>query len=124
MSGARVSDLLVRGREALEAGEWQEAAAAFDEVLQHHDDPDAHDGLGTALWWLRDVDRAIAEREAAFASLRRAGEDRRAVSLALWLAREYQDALGNEPVSRGWLARAEGIVRELPDGPERGWLAL
>jgi hypothetical protein len=40
------------------------------------------------------------------------------------LAREYAEAVGNEAVSRGWLARAEGLVSRLPDGVESGWLAV
>jgi DNA-binding CsgD family transcriptional regulator len=124
MGGGTASDLAVRGEEAIASGDWQGAADAFERALAIDDAPELHDGLGRALWWLRDVDRSIAEREAAYAAFRKRGEDARAVHLALWLAREYLEAVGNEPVSRGWLARAEGIIRDLPEGPEHGWLAL
>jgi len=124
MVGGVPSDLAARGEDAMAHGQWAAAVEAFEAALQGADDAELHDGLGRALWWLRDVDRAIAEREAAYTSFRRRGEDARAVHVALWLAREYLEAVDNEPVSRGWLARAEGIVEDLPDGPERGWLAL
>jgi DNA-binding NarL/FixJ family response regulator len=122
--GGIASDLAARGEEAIASGDWQAAAAAFERALAIDDAPELHDGLGRALWWLRDVDRSIAERETAYAAFRKRGDDARAVHLALWLAREYLEAVGNEPVSRGWLARAEGIIRDLPEGPEHGWLAL
>ena len=105
-------------------GLWAAAVEVFETALRDHEAPELHDGLGRALWWLRDIDRAIAEREAAYAAFRKRGDDAQAVHVALWLAREYLEAVGNEPVSRGWLARAEGIVDDLPDGPERGWLTL
>jgi len=105
-------------------GLWAAAVEVFETALRDHEAPELHDGLGRALWWLRDIDRAIAEREAAYAAFRKRGDDAQAVHVALWLAREYLEAVGNEPVSRGWLARAEGIVEDLPDGPERGWLTL
>lgn len=124
MGGGIASDLAARGEEALANGDWSVAADAFERALATDDVPEIHDGLGRALWWLRDLDRSIAEREAAYAGFRKRGDDVRAVRIALWLAREYLEAVGNEPVSRGWLARADGIVRDLPDGSERGWLAL
>jgi DNA-binding CsgD family transcriptional regulator len=124
MVGRVASDLATRGEDALSRGDWPTAVAAFERALAENDTPDVHDGLGRALWWLRDLDRAVAEREAAYAGFRKVRDDARAVHVALWLSREYLEAIGNEPVGRGWLARAEGIVRDLPDGPERGWLAL
>lgn len=124
MVGGLISDLAARGEDALARGDWPSAVDAFERALQEGESAELHDGLGRALWWLRDVDRAITEREAAYAAYRKRGDDARAASVALWLAREYPEAVGNEPVGRGWLARATGIVDGLPDGPERGWLAL
>ena len=54
------------------------------------------------------MDRSVVERTTAYTGFRKLGEDARAVRVALWLAREYAEAVGNDPVSRGWLARAEG----------------
>jgi DNA-binding CsgD family transcriptional regulator len=124
MVGGAPSDLATRGEDALARGDWPAAVELFELALRGADEPELHDGLGRALWWLRDVDRAIAEREAAYVAFRKRGDDAKAVPIALWLAREYLEALGNEPVSRGWLARAEGIVAELPTGPANGWFSL
>ncbi|MBT2538569.1 LuxR C-terminal-related transcriptional regulator [Arthrobacter sp. ISL-69] len=124
MVDSTVSTGLAEGRRLLAANNWAGAAAAFESVLADSDDPAAHDGLAGALWWLRDVDRAIAERTAAYTGFRRLGEDAQAFRAATWLAREYSEAVGNESVSRGWLARAEGLASKLPPGVERGWLAV
>jgi len=124
MVNAAVSEGLAEGDHLLAASEWKAAAIAFESVLAIQDDPGAHDGLGRALWWLRDVDRSIAERTIAYAGFRRLGQDSKAFRSALWLAREYADALGSEAVSRGWLARAQSIVSRLPEGVENGWMAL
>lgn len=115
---------LARGEQALRASDWESARSAFEAVIELDETPEAHDGLGLALWWLRDVDAAIGHREQAYAAFRRGGDHVRAVRIALWLATEYLEAAGNEPASRGWLARADGMLAELPSEPEQGWLAL
>jgi DNA-binding CsgD family transcriptional regulator len=117
-------EALVRGEQALRASDWEAARAAFEAAVEIGDTPEAHDGLGLALWWLRDVDAAIGHRERAYAAFRKRGDRTRAMRVALWLATEYAEAVGNEPASRGWLARAEGLLAEAPEGPERGWFAL
>lgn len=124
MVDAAVPESLEMGERHLASTEWAAAAASFESVLAIQDVPAAHDGLGRALWWLRDVDRAIAERTKAYTGFRRLGEDARAFRVALWLAREYAEALGTEPVSRGWLARAERLASGLTGGAEGGWLAV
>ena len=124
MVDAAVSEGLEEGERLLSSTEWAAAASAFESVLAIDDEPAAHDGLGRALWWLRDVDRAIAERTAAYAGFRSLGQDARAFRAAVWLAREYAEVMGSEPVSRGWFARAESLASRLPDGAEVGWLAV
>jgi DNA-binding NarL/FixJ family response regulator len=124
MTDAAVSAGLSEGERLLASTDWAGAVGTFSSVLAIRDNPAAHDGLATALWWLRDVDQAIAERTAAYAGFRRLGENVRAFRSALWLAREYADALGNGPVSRGWLARAEGLATGRPDSVDGGWLAV
>ncbi len=118
------TDAVARGAAALADREWEIARAAFEAALDEADTPEAHEGLGLALWWLRDVDAAVAHRERAYAAFRAQGDLERALRAALWLATEYLEAVGNEPASRGWLARAEGLVGQLPDGSHAGWFAL
>ena len=106
-------DALARGHAALAAGEWVEARDAFEEAVSATDSPEALDGLGRSLWWLRDERGAIVARERAYAGFRRDGELARAARIALWLAREYGLAFDNDAAARGWLARAERLLRDV-----------
>jgi DNA-binding CsgD family transcriptional regulator len=115
---------LTRGHEALASGDWESARAAFQEALDSTDSAEALDGLGRALWWLRDERGAIVHRERAYAGFRRDGELARAARVALWLAREYGLAFDNDAAARGWLARAERLLRDVAPGAERGWVEL
>jgi DNA-binding CsgD family transcriptional regulator len=112
------------GERALAAGEWEDARRAFEAALTVEQSAAAFNGLGRALWWLNDAAGAIAKRERAYAGYRKAGDAERAASIAMWLAREYAAAWGNEAAANGWLARAERILEELEPCVERGWLEL
>lgn len=112
------------GYEALAAGDWERARSAFEAALAAGESPQALDGLGRALWWLRDAEGAVVHRERAYAGFRRDGELARAARIALWLSREYALVWGNEAAANGWLARAERLLADVAPGAERGWLDL
>jgi DNA-binding CsgD family transcriptional regulator/tetratricopeptide (TPR) repeat protein len=122
-SGAQ-PDHLEAGREALASGDWEAARAAFEEAIERAPSAHAHEGLGLSLWWLHDTDGAIAQMEQAYAGFGETSEARHAATCALWLAREFSAAYGHDAVSGGWLARADGLLRDAGDVPEQGWLAL
>ena len=124
MSTTAVEEFLARGYESLAAGHWSEARDAFSEATDLIESPEALDGLGRALWWLRDERGAVVHRERAYAGFRRDGELARAARIALWLSREYLLAFDNDAASRGWLARAERLLRDVAPGAEQGWLDL
>lgn len=109
---------------ALAGGEWERARAAFERALADDATPDAEEGLARALWWLRDPDGGIVHMERAYAGFREAGDASKAARAALWLAREYQAVHGNAAASNGWVARAEGLLRDAGPASEHGWLAL
>jgi DNA-binding CsgD family transcriptional regulator len=124
MSAASVEDRLSDGLTALVAGEWETARAAFADVVGVSDDPEALDGLGRALWWLRDPRGAVVHRERAYAGFRRAGDLHRAARIALWLSREYALVWGNRAAANGWLARGERLLASVAPGSDQGWLEL
>ena len=124
MSIDAAAEPLVVGEEALASGDWAVAKATFERVLSEGTSPGAEEGLGRALWWLRDTEGAIAHIERAYAAYREAAELGPAVANALWLSREFAAAYGNAAVSAGWYARAEGLLRDAGDVPEQGWLSL
>ena len=74
---------LASGYEALASGNWEEARDAFSRAVDATDSSDALDGLGRALWWLRDVRGAVVHRERAYAGFRRDGQLARAARIAL-----------------------------------------
>ena len=112
------------GYEALAAGDWPAARDAFEEAAAAGDSPEALDGLGRALWWLRDSEGAVVQRERAYSGFRRDGELARAARIALWLSREYAVVWRNDAAANGWLARAERLLTDVAPGSERGWLEL
>ena len=115
---------VAQGYEALAAGDWEAARGAFESALSSEEFPEALDGLGRALWWLRESEQAVVYRERAYSGFRRDGELARAARIALWLSREYALVWGNEAAARGWLARAERLLTDVAPGADQGWLAL
>jgi len=111
------------GAEALAAGDWEGARAAFERELASRETAELHDGLGRALWWLGRPDDAIVHRERAFVSFKERGENERAGATAVWLAREHLAVYGNDAVAGGWLARAERLIGD-SRGSARGHLEL
>lgn len=112
------------GAAALLVGDWERARDAFQSVVAVSDDSESLDGLGRALWWLREPRAAVVYRERAYAGFRREGDLARAARIALWLSREYALVWGNAAAANGWHARAERLLASVAPGSERGWLEL
>lgn len=96
MEAAAPKTGIAEGYEALASGEWEVARAAFESALSSDEFPEALDGLGRTLWWLRESEQAVVFRERAYSGFRRDGELARAARIALWLSREYALVWGNE----------------------------
>ncbi|HTI32049.1 MAG TPA: hypothetical protein VL422_00130, partial [Miltoncostaea sp.] len=110
-------------REAFGRAEWALAEELYDRALAGGEDAEALDGRGQARWWLARREEGIEDRRRAYALYRRAGALERAAILAVYLAGEARID-GNRPESGGWLARAERLLDELPEGPAHGWHAI
>lgn len=124
MASTRIESDVAQGLAALAAADWNAARDSFESALAVSDDPEALDGLGRALWWLRDGKGAVVNRERAYAAFRREGDVARAARIALWLSREYALAWGNPAAANGWLARAERLLQGTVPGSSGGWLDL
>lgn len=118
------AELVLAGEKKLQGGDWAGAQADFEAALQEHDSPDAHDGLGIALWWLNKVDAAHEHRTTAYVGFKKQGNVRRAAFIAAWLAREQVFLDANQSAMKGWFARAERLLSEDDSCPERGWLDI
>jgi hypothetical protein len=52
---------VAEGYEALAVGNWDAARAAFETALAVEEFPEALDGLGRALWWLRESESLLPQ---------------------------------------------------------------
>lgn len=118
------SSLVEQGRAALAAADWAGARTVFETALAQADIPEAHDGLGVALWWLNEVAGAHEHRTAAYTRFKQRGEVSQAALIAAWLAREQVFFSNNASAMNGWFARAERLLHGTPPGREHAWVAL
>ena len=123
MPAACLVDRLHDGRQALEAGSWEDARAAFEAALAEQESAEALDGLGQALWFLGRIEEGVAARERAFDRYVRDGRCDEAAGVAVWISHQYVIA-GRGSAARGWLARAERASEAAGPGAGRGWVAV
>ena len=120
----KAGDRLDSGREALAAGDWNSAKDSFEAALKETSSAEALDGLGRALWWLKQVPAAIEARTQAYKVYSSEGRRHEAASVAVWLSREHRSLFRNDAAADGWLARAETRAEGLGDSSLRGWILL
>ncbi|WP_179966115.1 hypothetical protein [Modestobacter altitudinis] len=123
MQGPDGAAQLRTGRQALERADWESARSAYHAALGADGPADARDGLAQAQWFLGRVPEAIALREQAFADHVQAGRCAEAARPAVWVA--HQHPLGGRgSAARGWLARAERVMADVPSCAGHGWVAV
>ena len=114
----------------MDQADWEAARMAFQTALDAADEagaagqPEAHEGLGLALWFLGRIPEGISERERAYAGYVGARRCDDAARVAVWVS--HQHLLGGRvSAARGWLARAERAVDgSTASSPGRGWVAV
>lgn len=120
----KLDALLSNGWEALRQADWLAAQGCFTAVLRQTDEPAAHDGLGIALWWLNEVEKAHEQRTAAYLGYKNRGNQPQAAMIAMWLAREQVFLRANVSAMKGWFARASRLLADHPSSIEQAWLAI
>jgi DNA-binding CsgD family transcriptional regulator len=118
------SDPITSGRSALQNANWLEARKQFETALMEADSPEAHDGLGLALWWLNDIPASHEQRTLAYLGYKSNGNLHRAAWLAAWLAREQVFLRANVSAMNGWFARAFRLLGEIGPCAEAGWVKI
>jgi DNA-binding CsgD family transcriptional regulator/tetratricopeptide (TPR) repeat protein len=118
-----VSDRLNLGWEALADGNWNSARESFEAVLEEKKSAEALDGLGRALWWLKQVPAGIDARTQAYKIYSNEGRRQKAAAVAVWISREHRSLFRNDAAADGWLARAETLAGT-GDSVVRGWISL
>lgn len=109
------------GRSGLSNADWSSAKAQFEASLRHKDSPEAHDGLGIALWWLNDISASHHHRTVAYNHYKRNGDWPKAAVIACWLAREQVFMHGNAVAMQGWFARAGRLQGQIGPCVESVW---
>lgn len=115
---------LSEGHLALKAGDWNRAKVCFEAALAQEESPEAHDGLGIALWWVNCVEQSHRHRTAAYRGFKQRGEYAQAALIAAWLGREQVFLHANASAMKGWFARAERLLRQTNNCPEQSWFTL
>ena len=123
-AAATTPSLVQRGTEALHRHAWREAfdllsAADGEQALG----PDELTLLAEAAWWTGQLPLAIEVGERAYGGAIRAGDAQAAVMSAIGLAR--YNLLRNDAVVAGaWIAHAERLLGDGPEGLGHGYLAV
>ena len=112
-----------RARADFERGDWVAAFEAWSAT-----DVDALstvdlDDFATAAQLLGRHDETVALLQRAFVRCQESGDPRRAVRCAFRLARTTATH-GQQALSAGWTSRAEGLLEEIGDVAEVGWVAF
>jgi ATP/maltotriose-dependent transcriptional regulator MalT len=118
------SDSLSAGRSAINSANWLEAKKQFELALKDSDSPEAHDGLGLALWWLNEISASHDQRTQAYLGYKSSGNLPKAARLAAWLAREQVFLRANVSAMNGWFARAFRLLDEMEPCTETGWVKI
>jgi hypothetical protein len=119
------TDELDRASAALASGDWETARDLFLAIVADSG-PSAEvlDGLGRALWWLKDAPAAIEIRARAFGAYIEEGKSAQAARLAVWLSRELRNLFRTDAAASGWLARAGTAAEKQGDSSVAGWISL
>lgn len=112
---------LVTARSAAARQQWRSALDAFLTVPLDALGPADLELLADAALWLGDLERCIAVRERAYAAWMQENDRERAARVALRLVADYGNRLA-PAVSSGWLAKADRLLRDVPEGTAHGWL--
>jgi class 3 adenylate cyclase len=119
-----VGNPLETGRQAVSRRAWPEAYEALataDAAGDLH--PADLELLAKAAWWTGHQNESIEARERAYTDYLDRGDKARAALMALTLRREHNSKL-QDSVAKGWLNRAERLLRDEPESVAHGYLAL
>ena len=103
------AEQLIEAQELVAAGRWEQARQRLAGLLAVQESPEAHDGMGTALWWLCRVRESLDHRERAYAGYLAEHRHVEAAIVALDISVCHLSNLDNPVAAQGWIARARRI---------------
>jgi tetratricopeptide (TPR) repeat protein len=116
--------LVVAGREAVHAGDFDAAARYLEAALAIEPRPESHDTLAFLGYISDDFEEARRRWELAYHGYLAAGDLRAAGLAAVHIAGTLDDGFLDEAGSREWLGRAAELLNQAGRCVERGYLAL
>ena len=117
-------ETLESGRDAFNRHAWTEAIEAFTTADRESDlSPEDLELMSTAQWWSGHPDEATEGLERAFTAYSDAGRRPEAAWVAMTLAYQAFQRV-NGPVGGGWLARAERLLADEPEGKMHAGLGV
>jgi DNA-binding NarL/FixJ family response regulator len=117
-----VHELIAEGRAALRGGDAAAARRAFERT--ESESADVIEGLARTAYLEMNFAEAIAGWERAYAAHRDAEDRVGAVRVARTIAYMYLAVVGDWAVGSGWMARAQTLLGDSVESPERGWVSL
>ena len=118
------NNLLKKGRQALEAGEWQKARQLLEEAKIKESSPEAFEALAWACWWLNDAEYIFKYRLKAYNLFLEQDDRLGACRNACWIGVDYIEFKGEFAVASGWFKRAESLLEGLPESWEHGLMKI
>jgi len=112
----------VAGLEAYKRHDWKEAYQLLSPLLESQEEtPEIAEALGSASWWVGDIDTTISARQRAYAEYSAAGRSVDAARAAIQVAEDHMLLLQSS-TSNGWVAKARSLLEDEPLVPEHGHL--
>jgi DNA-binding CsgD family transcriptional regulator/Tfp pilus assembly protein PilF len=119
-----VERLLADGRAALRIADVETARRSFEAAMVESPCGEALEGLAGAAFLAMEWRQATDLWERAYNAYREAQDHVGAIRTARWIGYLHGMVLGDGAVMSGWIARAQRLLGDAPDTPERGWVAL
>ena len=113
-----ITQLRKTARMAVETGELERASAAYRELAEATNAPEAWEGLGLSAWWLQDTTGMLEARLKAYRLYQEGGDVVAAARMAIALGNDFLDFRGDAAVANGWFKRARRLLEPLPPSAE------
>lgn len=111
------NDLLKKGRQALEAGEWEKARQILEKAKLKAVSPEVFEELAWACWWLNDAKCVFEYRLKAYNLFLENNNKHGASRTASWIGLDYLEFRGELAIATGWFQRAGNLL----EGTTNSW---
>jgi len=112
----------VAGLEAYKRHDWNEAYQLLSPLLESKGEtPEVAEALGSASWWVGDIDTTINARQRAYAEYSAVGRTVDAARAAIQVAEDHMLVLQSS-TAKGWMGKARSLLEDESLVPEHGHL--